>query len=149
RRGVEKSSLVVGGHLEAQPQRALDDHPGVSEVFVIEDLAAWAFLEVAVQPHDLPNVIGLPVLAFAELAALVAEATAHRNPTVAGVQELDLALASRLLSVCEDPDVGANPGVVEHLLRQGDDGLEPVPFDDPLPDVALTRTGASGEERRS
>ena len=71
------------------------------------------------------------------------------RPDVARIEELDLALAPLLLAVGDDPDVGADAGVVEHLLRQGDDGLEPVVLDDPLADVALARARAAGEERRA
>ncbi len=45
--------------------------------------------------------------------------------------------------------VGANTGVVEHLFRQGDDGLQPVVFDDPAADFTLAGTGATGEQRRA
>src|SRR5207245_7878552 len=45
------------------------------------------------------------------------------------------------------PDIGTNAGVVEHLLRQGNNGLEPVLLDDPLANVALARTRAAGEQR--
>jgi hypothetical protein len=87
--------------------------------------------------HDLGDLVA-PVLLLTDLTALVAEAAAHRNVEGTGVEELDLALAAFLLAVGDDPDVGADAGVVEHLLRQGDDGLQPVVLDDPLTDVALT-----------
>ena len=53
------------------------------------------------------------------------------------------------LRLVTDPDVGADTGVVEHLLWQGDDGLEPVVLDDPLADVALARARAAGKEGRA
>ena len=90
-----------------------------------------------------------PSSAFADLAALVAQAAAHRDQDFAGVDELDFALAALLLPVGDNPDVGADAGVVEHLFRQGDDGFEPVVFDDPLADVALAAARAAGEERRA
>ena len=40
-------------------------------------------------------------------------------------------------------------GVVEHVGRQRDDGLQPVVLDDPLADVRLAGAGAAGEERRA
>jgi hypothetical protein len=64
-----------------------------------------------------------------------------------GVDELDLALAVLGLAVGEHPDVGGDAGVVEHVQRQGDDGLEPVVLDDPAADVALALAGVAGEQR--
>lgn len=51
------------------------------------------------------------------------------------------------LAVRHDPDVRGDPGVVEELGREGDDGLQPVVFDDPPADLALPRAGVPGEER--
>ena len=53
------------------------------------------------------------------------------------------------LSVGEDPDVGGDAGVVEELLGQGDDGLQPVVLDDPAGGFALAAAGVAGEERRT
>ena len=88
------------------------------------------------------------------MAALVAEAAlaffaTTRRPDVARIKELDLALAPLFFAVGDDPDVGADAGVIKHLLGQGDDGLQPVVFDDPLAEITLARAGAAGEERRS
>ena len=66
-----------------------------------------------------------------------------------GVDELHLALAVLGLAVGEHPDVGGDAGVVEHVQRQGDDGLQPVVLDDPAADVALALAGVAGEERRA
>src|SRR5262249_198187 len=104
--------------------------------------------ELAVEPHDLGDLVA-PVLRLADLAALVAEAAAHGDVEGASVEKLNLALAAFLLAVGNNPDVGANASVVEHLLRQGDDGLKPVVFDDPLADVALAGASATGKERRA
>ena len=57
--------------------------------------------------------------------------------------------AAFFLAVGDDPDIGADAGVVEHLFRQGDDGLQPVVLDDPLADVAFAGTGAAGKEGRA
>ena len=51
------------------------------------------------------------------------------------------------LAVAEQPDVGADAGIVKDLLRQGDDGLQPVVFHDPAADLRLARACAAGEER--
>jgi hypothetical protein len=83
----------------------------------------------------------------AETALVVLAAT--RRPYVARIEELDLALSPLLLAVGDNPDVGADASVIEHLLRESDDALEPVVLDDPLADVALTRARTAGKERRA
>ena len=108
-----------------------------------------AVLEVAVDAGDLADLVGLAVVAVADLVALVAQALAHLDEEAAGVDELDLAFALRLLAVGEHPDVGRDAGVVEKLVRQGDDRLEPVVFDDPAADLALAAAGVAGEQRRA
>ena len=105
---------------------------------------------MAVKLHDLGDVvdariIGRAVVRLAELAALVPQAAPHGHVELASVQKLDLALALSFLPVRDDPDVGPDAGVVEHLLGQGDDGFEPVVLDDPLADVAFAGAGAAGE----
>src|SRR6185312_7929761 len=90
-------------------------------------------------------------LAAGDMPSLVAEAAlvvlaAARRPHVAGIDELDFPLAPLLLAV-GDAHVSADAGVVEHLLRQGDDTFEPVVFDNPLADIALARARAAGEKR--
>ena len=52
-----------------------------------------------------------------EIAALVAKATLHRRPALAGVDQLNLAFAVGGLAVGDHPDEGADTRVVEHLLR--------------------------------
>ena len=82
-------------------------------------------------------------------AALVAEALLHLHPERAGVDELNLAFARLLFPVGEHPEVGGDAGVVEELLGQGDDGLQPVVLDDPAADFALAAAGVAGEEGRA
>ena len=110
---------------------------------VREDLHPLVLLERAVEAGDLGDLVG------ADLVALVAQALPHLREQLAGIDELDLAPALGLLAVGDDPEVGADPGVVEELVGQGDDPLEPVVLDDPAPDLALARARAAGEERRA
>ncbi len=56
---------------------------------------------------------------------------------------------SGALAVGEDPEVGGDAGVVEELVGQRDDGLEPVVLDDPPADLGLARAGRAGEQRRA
>ncbi len=63
------------------------------------------------------------------------------------VDELHAALAAGVLFVGEDPDVGRDAGVVEHVGRQGDDGLQQVAFKQMAADLALAGARAAGEKR--
>lgn len=62
--------------------------------------------------------------------------------TYLDVDELDGALAVRVLGVVEDPDVGRDAGVEKHVGRQGDDRLDEVVLQEVAAD--LGRSGASG-----
>ncbi|GGZ44642.1 hypothetical protein GCM10010365_76230 [Streptomyces poonensis] len=59
------------------------------------------------------------------------------------------ALMRWLLSVAQDPEVRADAGGIEELVRQSDDALEPVILNDPSPDVTLARASGSALHRRS
>ena len=41
----------------------------------------------------------------------------------------------------------SDTGVVEHVERQSDDGLEPIIFNDPAADVAFTLASIASEQR--
>src|SRR6218665_2522491 len=86
---------------------------------------------------------------IADAAALVTQALFHRHPVVAGVDELHLALAVRLLAVGQRPDVSTDAGVVEKLLGERDDGLEPIVLDDPAADLRFAPASIPGEQRRA
>jgi hypothetical protein len=73
----------------------------------------------------------------AQFLALAAQALAHLLPEAAGVDELHLALAVGGLAVADDPDVGADAGVVEHVGGQADDGLDQVVLQHVAADLAL------------
>ena len=127
-------------------QRAFDGDGAVAEILVAEDAgdrhAVAGFLaKLAKQPGDVVDVGGAQFLAFA------AQAFAHFLPEAGGVDELHLALAGGRLAVADDPDVGADAGVVEHVRRQGDDGLHEVVFEDVAADFAFAAAGTAGEER--
>ena len=98
--------------------------------------AAGAVVKLAMQARDVADVVGVfgLVARVADAAALVAQAFFHGHPLVARVDELHLGLAVRFLAVGQHPDVGADAGVVEQLVGQGDHGFEPVVFNDPAAD---------------
>ena len=149
RAGVEEAGLVFDGHLVAQPQRALDGDAGVAEIGVVEDLRGCRLDETAVELHDFGDLVGLAVARLRRSCGVCRPGCGAWDVVFAGIEKLNLALAALLLAVGDDPDVGADAGVVEHLLRQGDDGLQPVVLDDPLADVALAGARAAGRRAAS
>ncbi len=127
---------------------ALDGDGVVAEVFVPENAAdrhtvAGGFLELTKQARDVLDVFR------AEFFALAAEALAHLLPEAASVDQLQLAFAGGGLAVADDPDIGADAGVVEHVCGQSDDGLDQVVFQHIAANIALAGTCAAGEQRRA
>ena len=132
-----------------------------AEVFVVEHFAdgeifflfinfEWvhlAILEAAKNPGDVRDMVGVFFFfaGVADAAAFVAEALFHLQPEVAGVHELDFSFPFLFLPVGQQPKVGGNAGVVEKLLRQRDNRLQPVVFDDPAADFRLATAGVTGE----
>ncbi|MNC38153.1 hypothetical protein D3C75_867450 [compost metagenome] len=80
-----------------------------------------------------------------ELVALVAQALIHFLEMTGAVDQLHFALAMRRLLVGDDPDVGIDTGVVEHLVWQGDDGVQHVALDDPTANIGLARSCVTRE----
>ncbi len=127
----------------AVEERSLHRHLPVAEEVIGVDLDMVALLEGVKQSDDL-------VAEFrGNLAALVVQALLERCIHLAGVDELDLAFAALLLDVGQDPDVGGDARVEEHLLGQRDEGLELVVLDDHLPGVALAAASVAGEQGRA
>jgi len=89
--------------------------------------------ESAVQPGDLGD------MRSRQLLALLAEALAHLLPQLAGVDELHQAAPFSGLAVGHHPEVDGDAGVVEELVRQRDDRVQPAVLDDPAADLRLAR----------
>ena len=92
--------------------------------------------------NPLPVRIGHPVALVAEGFRLFLELLAgvddHHAPTMAG-----------RLFVSQQPDVGEDAGVVEKLVGQHDDGVEPVVLQNPAADLALAGTAVAVGEGRA
>src|SRR5690606_27576265 len=129
--------------LEVQPKRPFDRNLLVSELLVAEDLAVRVFLKIAVDSGDLIDML------LAELVPLLSQRPPHLLIKVNRVNELDLALPLRTLAVGQDPDVRCDARVVEKLVRQGNDCLQPVVLNDPAADLTLPGSSVTGEERRA
>src|ERR1035438_3336741 len=96
------------------------------------------FGEFAVDAGDFGDLAGV------DFVALIAEALTHLAVEIDRVDELHLAFASALLAVGDDPDISADAGVVEELIGEGDDGFQPIVFDDPAADFAFAGAGIAG-----
>ena len=59
----------------------------------------------------------------AELFAFAAKALAHLLPKATGVDQLHDPFPVGRFSVADDPDVGADSSVIEHVGRETDDGF--------------------------
>jgi len=129
--------------LAVEAERALDHDFPVAKGLIREDFRLGALLKVEVAAGDAIDVVGR------QLTVFLAEVFAERLEPLGRVDELDLALAVVGLAVGQHPDVGGDAGVIEEVERQGDDGLEPVVFDDPAADIALALTRVAGEEGES
>ena len=112
----------------------------VDAVFVAVHLAVG---KLAVGGDDqLPAGIG-------DVVALGADALAAGFKAVAGVNELYLACTVGGLILTEHPDVGGDAGVHEHIGGKLDDAVQPVVFQNILPDVAGAAAGIAAEQRRA
>ena len=112
----------------------------VDAVFVAVDFAVG---KLAVGGHDeLPAGVG-------DVVALSADALAARLEAVAGVDELHLARAAVRLVFAEHPDIGGDAGVHEHIGGKLDDAVQPVVFEDVLPDVAGAAACIAAEQGRA
>ena len=67
-------------------------------------------------------------IVFAHLIALATQGFAHLAAEVAAVNELYQAFTLRCFFVRQDPDVGGDAGVIEHVGGQGDDSFEQIGF---------------------
>ena len=98
------------------------------------DFGRLAVLIVAIDAGEVAD------LFFRDLVALVVEALLHLLEEAGAIDELYFAAPFRRLAVRHEPHVGKNPGVVEKLIRQRHDGVEPVILDDPAANVGRPRS---------
>ena len=82
-----------------------------------------------------------------QLAVLLTQVLAERLEPLGRVDKLHLPTPMGRLAVGDNPDVGRNTGVVEHIERQRDDGLQPVVLDNPATNVALALASIACKKR--
>ena len=121
------------GDLVAEPEGPFDRDPLEAEGLVGEDLDPLPLLEARVQAGDLGDLLRGELLALVPrlLRILIQNSRASTSWT--------LPRRRLRLAVGHDPEVGGDAGVVEELVGQGDDGLQPVVLDDPAADLGLAR----------
>ena len=129
------------GQLAVQAQRAFDGDFPVTKRGVRETFGFRRFLEVEEGAGDAADVLGR------QFAVFLAQVLAQGLEPLGGVDQLHLAFAVRGLAVGQHPDVGGNAGVVEQVERQGDDGFQPVVFDDPAAYIAFALARVAGKQR--
>lgn len=84
-----------------------------------------------------------------DVVALGADALAAGLEAVAGVNKLHLACTVGGLILAEHPDVGGDAGVHEHIGGKLDDAVQPVVFQNILPDVTGPAAGVAAEQGRA
>ena len=65
---------------------------------------------------------------------------------MAGIDQLHFPFSVVRFAVGQYPDVGSDTGVVEQVERQGNNGLQPIVFDDPATDITFTLSGIAGKQ---
>ena len=88
-------------------------------------------------------------MGIGDAVALVAEGFRLFLELLAGVDEHHAAAMAGGLVVSQQPDVGEDAGVVEKLVGQHDDGVEPVVLQNPAADFALARAAVAVGEGRA
>ena len=129
------------GKLAVQTQRAFDDDFPIAESFVGEDFGLFSLFKGEVGVADALDVFRR------EFAVFLAEILAEGLEPLSSVDELNLAFAVFGLAVGEHPDVSGDAGVIEKVEREGDDGFDPIVFNEPAADVAFALASVAGEER--
>ena len=80
-----------------------------------------------------------------KFAVLVAQVLAQLAVEQVGVDQLDTPFSGFRLGVGQQPDIGGDTGVVEQVVRQLDDGIQHVVFDDVAADVGFAATRVAGK----
>lgn len=149
---VEIHFLFDGGGGEGFVVGFGNDGGLVVLVVLPEDDADFVIGEI-VKVEDFDEVIGearFPAVAVAgfdpgavvvgHAVALVTKRLRFFFVLFAGIDEHDAAPVGGGLVVAENPDVGKDAGVVEELVGEHDDAIEPVIFENPAADLAFART---------
>ena len=135
---------------------AFDGNLVVAELHVLHDAAAAGDDAAVIQ-----RLLKIVVVVFAvglddqrtacvrDVHTLAADGLAARLEALARVDEQHFPFVFDGFRLRHDPDVGGDARVVEGVVRQLDDGVQPVVFDEILADVARAGARVAREERRA
>lgn len=140
---VEFAGTEIAVGIDAQAQGAVYLDVVVAKLFVGEDTAFRGFFKVGEQLHDARAVVD------GGFAVFLTEIFAQRAFDLRGVDELHLATTARLFAIGDNPNEGADAGVVETLFGHGDDGFEEVVFDEVAAEIAFATASIAGEKART
>ena len=107
----------------------------ISEVFAREDFDV--LVGVALGPAFGVALLDPGAVRIGDAVAFVAEGFWLLFKLLAGINEHDAACMAGGLVIPQQPDVGKDAGVIEKLVGQHDDGIQPVVLQDPAADLAL------------
>ena len=157
--GVERQ-LLSDIRRSERPLVRLGDDGGLIVFICLPEHDAYLVVGEVLAPEDLHLFISVAfgptaaVASFDPLAVSVRHAVAFVGESLGLLLELlpsvdehhPPAMVLRLV-VSQQPDVGEDAGVVEKLVGQHDDGVEPVVLQNPAPDLALARAAVAIRER--
>lgn len=84
----------------------------------------------------------------ADHISFIAQSFTHLLIETGTVDQTHLALSANLFTIGENPNVCGNSGVIEQLVRQANNGLQQIVFDDPAADLAFTTASIAGKHGR-
>ena len=121
-------SNTVLSNVEFGAQRTLDGDFAVGKIGGTKELAVITGFKTIVRTD---NIVDLHI---AEVLTLTALRFTHWRPDVCQVNQLHLILTSWFFMVRQNPDVGANARVEEHIGWQGNNCFYQVLFQQPAAD---------------
>src|SRR6185312_2733646 len=107
-------------------------------VFFSDDSGMIVF--VGLPEHDTDFVIGKVLLLSVVLENLHVLVCIARLPTIAVAcfDDHDAPTMRRWLFISQQPDISEDASVIEHLIRQHHDGIQPIILQNPTTDFALS-----------
>ena len=98
------------------------------------------------------NIVGVELhnrssVSLGKFTTLIAELLAHFLVELGAVNQLHLTLACFRLVIIDNPNVGGNTGVIEHVSRKRDNGIHQIAFEQPLADIRRPGICCSVEKR--
>ena len=113
----------------------------ISEVFAREDF--HLLVGIALGPAFDVALLDPGAVGIGDAVAFVAEGFRLLLKLLAGINKHDAACMAGGLVIPQQPDVGEDASIIEQLVGQHDDGIQPVVLQDPAADLALARAAVA------